>query len=63
MPHPKCRILGCPNAATEFPPIAAVGFTPSGESARMVGLCDTHYAQHQAEQLDMNRIRSAQSIN
>jgi hypothetical protein len=63
MPRPKCRIIGCPRAATEFPQITAIWITASDDSAGTVALCGTHCAQYRAHQLDMNRIGAAQTVD
>jgi hypothetical protein len=62
MPRPDRRVIGCPNAATEFPQIIMVGLMPAGDAAGTVPLCDSHYDQYQAQQLDLDRIGVPQAI-
>lgn len=57
MPRPKCRILGCVNVATIHVHVPEPGI--SGE----VGLCPTHHAQYEADQLETKRIGAAQTVD
>ena len=63
MPRPKCRVIGCPQAATEFPPLTSPGETPNSDDGDVLALCIVHYAQHKDGGLDMNRIGMAVTVD
>jgi hypothetical protein len=63
MPRPKCRILGCRHAATNFPQITVFWIRVPDDSDGTVALCDTHYIQYRNHRLDTNCIGAAQTVD